>query len=480
MLLLSLQGIHKRFGSVQALRGASFALEAGEVHALLGENGAGKSTLMHIAYGLVRPDAGAIHVRGKPVVIRSPRDARALGLGMVHQHFTSVGALTVGENIALAGGRLEPGVLRDQIGRGLDVSARVEDLPVGRKQQLEIVKAMAGGADILLLDEPTSVLAPAEVDELLTAIRGFARAGGAVALITHKLGEVFAAADRVTVLRHGVVTLEGPIARETRETVARAMIGEAVVPALPPSQAAVGRSAAEPVITLTEVSVRPIGGRGPGLRGVSLEVRSGELVSVAGIEGNGQRELFLLLAGLVDAASGAVSVATPATLVPEDRTTEGLIASFSLVENLVLGAGVSGPWRRGPWIDWSEARRRTAELLPAFDIRVPGPDVPAGALSGGNQQKFVLARALEQHPRVILAENPTRGLDLRATVAVHDRLRRAARDGVAVVVYSSDLDEVLDLGTRVVVVAGGKLTEMAAGAGRDEVGKAMLGMGDGR
>jgi simple sugar transport system ATP-binding protein len=210
---------------------------------------------------------------------------------------------------------------------------------------------------------------------------------------------------------------------------------------------------------------------------VSLEVRSGELIGVAAIAGNGQRELFLLLAGLVVAASGSVSVVTPSSLVPEDRTTEGLIPSFSLTENFVLGAGDSGPWRRGPWIDWPKARRRTAELLPAFDIRASGPETRAGALSGGNQQKFVLARALEQGPRVIIAENPTRGLDLRATAAVHDRLRRAAQAGVAVVVYSSDLDEVLDLGSRVVVVAGGNLTEMAAGASRDEIGKAMLGMG---
>ena len=476
MSRVELRGISKRFGSVQALRGADFVVAPGRVHALLGENGAGKSTLMHIAYGMVAADAGEILVDGVPVAIRSPRDARALGIGMVHQHFTSVPALSVAENVLLAGGRpdidREEGLL-GQLWRGLDPGSLVETLSVAQKQRLEIVKALATGARVLLLDEPTAVLAPAEVDELLGAIRLFAAQGGAVVLITHKLDEVLAAAEEVTVLRHGRVTLHGPIAGQSEASLADAMIGRAMLRA----PAAPGRSSppgSKVVAELAAASVAPLEGRGPGVRRASLAIRAGELVGVAAVEGNGHRELMLALAGLLPLSAGSRRVDEPVVLVPEDRSTEGLIPGFTLTENLMLGLGDA--WQKGPWLDWPAARHRTGELLPEFDVRAPSPDVLAGMLSGGNQQKLILARGLEAAPALLVVENPTRGLDVQAAAAVHDRLRQAVSQGVAVLVYSSDLDEVLELAERLLVVARGEVTEMPARAGRDEVGAAMLGL----
>lgn len=477
MPVLELRGIEKRFGPVAALRGVDFSLERGTVHALLGENGAGKSTLMRIAYGLVHADAGEIAIDGKATAIPSPRVARAHGIGMVHQHFTSVPALTVAENIRLAGGdpRItdrSPRALRALLS-GLALEALVEDLSVGLKQQLEIVKALAGDARILLLDEPTAVLAPSEVDDLIGTLRSFVAEGGSVVLITHKLDEAVRAADFVTVLRQGRVTLSAGITGQTEESLAHAMIGADLEPAAPvpgpgPVRGTLGGS--EFALVMENATVAAVDGRGPGLKDASLSVFPGELVGVAAIEGNGQRELMLVIAGALSPASGRVETAHPVALVPEDRTTEGLIPELSLSENVQLAA----PGREGRWIDWPGVRRRTADLLTRFDVRAPSPDVPAAVLSGGNQQKLILGRALEQQPRVLVAENPTRGLDIRATVEIHRRLREAAAAGVAVIVYSSDLDEVLDLAERVVVLANGRLSEMKMPADRNLVGRAML------
>ena len=481
--VLSLVRISKRFGRVQALGGVDFALAAGTVHALLGENGAGKSTLMHIAYGLMSPDAGEIRLDGHPVVIASPRIARSHGIGMVHQHFTSVPALTVTENIQLAGGSVScpsgrAGALANRFLARLPLHARVEELSVGLKQQLEIVKALAGRVRILLLDEPTAVLAPSEIDYLLGALREFAAQGGAVVLITHKLEEALRAADRVTVLRRGHVTLEAPIAGLSAAELAAAMIGEA-------RQGEEGREEARkvrhepggpsvPVVSLDRVSVPGLGGRGPGIREVSLSIAPGEIVGVAAIEGNGQRELMLTVAGLIPPAAGRLEVRQPVALVPEDRTTEGLVPELTLTENLVLGSGPQSGWIRGPWIDWGLARRRTGDLIEAYEVRAPSTEVAAGLLSGGNQQKLVLSRALSQEPAVLVVENPTRGLDIRGTAAIHSRLRKSAQAGIAVLVYSSDLDEVLELADRVVVVAQGRLRE--GPLERTAIGRMMLGL----
>lgn len=476
MPVLELRGIEKRFGPVAALRGVDFSLERGTVHALLGENGAGKSTLMRITYGLLHADGGEIAIDGKATTIPSPRVARAHGIGMVHQHFTSVPALTVAENIRLAGGdpRItdrSPRALRTLLS-GLALGALVEDLSVGLKQQLEIVKALAGDARILLLDEPTAVLAPSEVDDLISTLRSFVAEGGSVVFITHKLDEALRAADFVTVLRQGRVTLSAGITGQTEERLAHAMIGEdlgpGTIPEARPVRGAGGGT--ELALVMENATVAAVDGRGPGLQGASLSVSPGELVGVAAIEGNGQRELMLVIAGALSPASGRVETAQPVALVPEDRTTEGLIPELSLSENVQLAA----PGREGRWIDWPGVRRRTADLLTRFDVRAPSPDVPAAVLSGGNQQKLILGRALEQQPRVLVAENPTRGLDIRATVEIHRRLREAAAAGVAVILYSSDLDEVLDLAQRIVVLANGRLSEMRMPVDRNLVGRAML------
>lgn len=492
--VLELRGIDKRFGSVAALSGADFSLRRGEIHALLGENGAGKSTLMHVAFGLVRADAGIVRVRGTPVRIQAPKDARALGIGMVHQHFTSIPTLSVAENLALAsdhrsavhpGDRGRMADLRARLGADLSPGTVVEDLSVGQKQRLEILQAMAADADILLLDEPTAVLAPAEIEELLQLLRFMAESGASLVLITHKLGEVAAVADRVTVLRRGRVVLSGSAASETAASLARAMIGEAWLEgdSMGASEAVVRPNSARRGMT-RKVRVRyPLAARAQEIRAESvgdrepaaaLEIEGGELIGLAAVEGNGQREFLRELAGLAPRPGGAV-VAGPVAFVPEDRSVEGLVPGFSLAENLVLGLQDDPRWRKGIWISWPAARHRTAELLGEFGIQASGPDTPARSLSGGNQQKLVFARAVEGCPAVVVAENPTRGLDVRATRFVHDRLRRLAADGAAVVMYSTDLDEVLLLATRVLVMRGGQLREAPLGAKRDEVGAMMLG-----
>ncbi len=465
--VLELSQIRKRFGSAVALDGADFVLAGGEVHGLLGENGAGKSTLMHLAFGLSAPDAGRIKVRGRVVALGEPADAKRLRIGMVHQHFTSVPALTVQENLWLAAGRhgatvgtpagsgsvdTAIGRLRRRLWEGLDPAVRAEELSVGAKQRLEMLQALASDAEILLLDEPTAVLAPPEVTELLGLLGEFARGGGSVVFITHKLDEVFAVASRVTVLRRGQVTFSGAIDGCTPAGLARAMVGDAAADQL--------------VVLGAPVEAWNTGG-GPVVRSASgLEARRGEIVGLAAVEGNGQRALLRALLG--------PSVA----FVPEDRTTEGLIGGFSLTENLVLGLPTDPRWVKGPWVDWPAASRRMGELLGEFGIRASGPDAPARSLSGGNQQKVVLARAFEAKPQLIVAENPTRGLDIHATAFVHDQLRAYARDGGSVVFYSTDLDEVLGLATRVVVMVRGAVLPVATGASRRSVGAMMLGVGE--
>jgi general nucleoside transport system ATP-binding protein len=483
--VLELAGIQKQFGSVQALRGADFALARGEVQALLGENGAGKTTLMHIANGLVRQDAGEVRIEGVPRAMTSPRVARSLGIGMVYQHFTAVPAMTVAENIALASGwsghprelcnRAQS--LSEELGLPLDPNQRAGRLSVALKQRLEIVKALAADARILLLDEPTAVLAPTEADELLNTIRAFARAGGSVALITHKLDEALRAADRVTVLRQGLVTYSGPAGAETLESLARAMIGPA--PNLPLISSVGVRHPSPPVsgrtlVRLEALEVPRESGYGIAVRHGGLTIRAGEIVGVAAVEGNGQRELLRAVAGRLLPLRGRLEVVRPIGFIPEDRTSEGLIPELSLTENVALGRDQEAPWVRRGQISWRQARSHTAELLREFEIVAPGPDVRARSLSGGNQQKLIVARELSRAPSVIVAENPTRGLDVSATASIHDRIRAAASAGAAVLFHSSDLDEVLHLAQRVVVMTRGVLTEVPFSASRAEVGKMML------
>ena len=475
MTTLQLTSISKRFGEHVALDDVSFDVGGGEVHALLGENGAGKTTLMRIAYGMMAPDAGEIVVTGEQRAARSeriasPLAARALGLGMVHQHFTSIPTFTVAANVALAAGWRGG---RDHVARATDVIARlglplpatalVRELSVQLRQRLEIVQALASDARVLLLDEPTAVLAPREVDELLDLVRRFRDGGGAVVLISHKLHEVMQVADRVTVLRRGVVTLTGAARDHDAATLSRAMIGA-------------GDNALEEGSARGTASVAPASSR-PARVTISqpgaphLQFRAGEIIGVAAIEGNGQRELLRAIGG-VSPDRARVTVDGTAGLVPEDRTGEALIGSFSLGANFLLGHLAQAP----RLIDWAQVHRETDAMLTRYDVRAPGSHATVATLSGGNQQKFILGRALENRPDVLVVENPTRGLDVLATATIHRALRQAAEEGACVLVHSSDLDEVLTLADRVVVVVKGRLRELPRDTPRDAVGDAMLGI----
>ncbi|MDX2192203.1 MAG: ATP-binding cassette domain-containing protein [Gemmatimonadales bacterium] len=474
---------------MQALRGADFTLAPGEVHALLGENGAGKTTLMHVAYGLVRPDAGTIHVDGVAHAFRTPRAARAAGIGLVPQHPLAIPTLTVAENLALAlDWPVAPGALaarvREETARlelPLEPAARVEALPVALQQRLEIVKALAGRARVLLLDEPTAVLAPVEAEALMRRVRAFAAGGGSVVLITHKLEEALGWSDRVTVLRRGAVVASGAASAFDAPALAAAMVGSGAA-APRADERTVGRAdvaaaaAATILVRAAHLEVEREDGSALAVREASFELRAGEIAAVAAVEGNGQRELLRAVAGVLPVWRGMLEVAPPVAFIPEDRTTEGLIPALDLTANVVLGVGRAAPWVRGFRLLWPQARARTGELIAQFGVRAAGPSAPASSLSGGNQQKVVIARALERHPRVLVAENPTRGLDVAATAAVHERLRAAAAAGCAVLVHSSDLDEVVALGGRLFVMSGGTLRAVGDGATRAEIGALMAGV----
>ena len=470
---LELIGIEKRFGPAVALRGAHFTLRQGTVHALLGENGAGKTTLLRIAYGLLRPDVGELRIGGRAVRLRTAADAIALGIGMVHQHFTNVPAMTVAENVALGGhGRFDRADAKRRVqrlgaetGLVLDPAARAGDLRVGAQQRLEIVKALARDARVLVLDEPTAVLAPAEAEELLRQLRAFASGGRSVVLITHKLREAMAIANDVTVLRRGRTVLAASASAVSSESLATAMIGEAPVPERVPRPAEAGAV----VVRLDGVMLHDEHGS-VAIADATMELRGGEILGIAGVEGSGHYELLRAIAGRLRAQSGKLECQEAVAFVPEDRQRDGLVMGFSLVENVALkGAGA----RRGR-IRWSQWRRVTEAIVADYDVRPDAVDLPVRSLSGGNQQKLVLGRELSDRPAIIVAENPTRGLDIRAAAAVHARLREASADGMAVVVYSSDLDEILALATRVIAVHAGRLT--AVSNDRDDVGRAMLGV----
>jgi simple sugar transport system ATP-binding protein len=470
---LRLQNIAKTFGSTRALDGASLTVRAGTVHALLGENGAGKTTLMRIAFGLLQPDRGHIFVGGSPTQIHSPRDAIRVGIGMVHQHFTNVGAMTVAENIALGGrgllSRTEAEArateLLEKAGLLLDPADQAASLSVGAQQRLEIVKAMSREASILIMDEPTAVLAPEEATELLRWLRGFANAGGSIVLITHKLTEALAIADDVTVLRFGRTVLCSGAAGTSAEQLAEAMLGSS-----PPGKSA---QPVDPpgavILRASSLSVRDETGRAR-IVDANFEVRQREIVGVAALDDSGHQLLLRTIAGRQQPASGRLELFGSVCLIPEDRLRDALIPSFSVVENLALKRAGSRSGRMG----WAALRESASKLTQQFDVRAASVDAPVTSLSGGNQQKLVLARELSDSPALIVAENPTRGLDLRATADVHQRLRAAAADGAAVVVHSSDLDEVLSLATRVIAVNGGRVIEVPNN--RAAAGRAMIGL----
>ena len=472
---LSLEGITKRFGSVLALDQATLTVRPGTVHAVLGENGAGKSTLMCVAFGMLAPDEGRVDVRGVTRAFTSARDAIAAGIGMVHQHFSLVPALTVAENVALGGqGRFDRRAVADRVraisadaGLPLDPDEVVGRLPVSAQQRLEIVKALARDASLLILDEPTAVLAPAEARDLLAWIKRWTIGERAVVLITHHLDNALLVADDVTVLRQGRTVLARSMHGLDQAALVMAMLGEALAPSA--SDAAPrGLAPGEAVLALEDAEV--VDARGiRRLTPTRCEVHAGEIVGVAAVEGAGQAELLRLLAGRLTPTHGRARVPARVAFVPADRHRDAVALEMPLVENFALRDASTA---RG-LMPWNALRVEVEDVLVRHDVRAEGPSVPIRELSGGNQQKFVLARELSGSPPALVAENPTRGLDIRATEEVRLQLRAARDAGLAVVVYSEDLDEVLALADRMLVVYAGTVRSMSAD--RDAVGRAMLG-----
>ncbi len=476
---LELKGITKRFGPLVANDHIDLAVTPGQVHALLGENGAGKTTLMNVLYGLLQPDEGEILLDGKAVRFHSPKDAIAAGIGMVHQHFMLVPVFTVAENVTLgieeanrAGlldrrkTRRDVGDLSRRYGLEIDPDALVEDLPVGIQQRVEIVKALVRQATVLILDEPTAVLTPAETEDLFRIIKQLKDAGTSVVFISHKLKEVQAIADTITVLRRGAVVGERP-PTATEDELASLMVGRNVQLRVSKEQARPG----EVVLDVADLTVTDPTGR-IWVSGLSFQVRAGEILGVAGVQGNGQTELCEALMGLRPTASGHVTLdgqdlthATPAqrlhaglAYVPEDRQEDGLISDFSVADNMVLDQFDRPPFASGINLNLGAIAANAAELVQEFDVRTTSAQTPVGTLSGGNQQKVILARELGREHKVLVASQPTRGLDVGSIEFVHKRIVRQRDNGVAVLIVSAELDEIYALADRIAVMYEGKIT----------------------
>jgi simple sugar transport system ATP-binding protein len=475
--LVSLRRITKRFPGVVACERVDLDLFAGEIHGLLGENGAGKTTLMKILYGLYQPDAGEIWVDGRRVRIRSPREAICAGIGMVFQHFTLIPSLTVAENIALAAPSTRTFLrrqamtahVRDLAARyhlPVDPDAQVWQLSVGEQQRVEIMKLLAQRARILILDEPSAVLTPPEVEAFLDVLRNLAAAGHAVILITHKLPEAAAVAQRITVLGHGKVIATPAATEMSPAHLARAMLGRDPPGPLRRQPVAMG----DVTLSLTEVSVRNDRGQ-LALNHLSLEVRRGEIVGVAGVAGNGQRELAEAVVGLRRTTGGTVYIhgvdvtntsrqaiaRRDASYIPEDRQSMGLVPSASILDNLLLKTYRRRPIAHGPYMSYRVAATEARRLLAAFQISVSQLDAPAGSLSGGNQQRLLLARELSLHPTLLVACTPTRGLDVGAVETIHRLLLEQRQRGCAVLLISEDLQELLALADRIAVLYEGQI-----------------------
>src|SRR6476646_431355 len=500
--VLEMRHITKRFPGTVANDDVSFDLLEGEVHALLGENGAGKSTLMNILYGLYHADEGEIVIKGTPVRLGSPSASIGAGVGMVHQHFMLIPVMTVAENIVLAEEPTRSGIvfdvheaerrvqeISDRYGLAVDPAARIEDITVGQQQRVEILKALYRDADILVLDEPTAVLTPQEAQELFEVIRGLTARGKSVIFITHKLNEVLDIADRITVLRRGKLIETLPAEGATEASLARLMVGREVL-------LRVEKSSSNPGTSLLEVEgLRVDDDRGiEKVRGISFEVRAGEIVGMAGIDGNGQTELIDALTGLRSADAGTVRVdgedVTHDSVhghleggighIPEDRQRRGLVLEYSIAENIALHDYRSQPASRFGWLFPRRLFERARALIKAFDVRGGGPTTRAGGLSGGNQQKVVLAREIERDPKVLIAAQPTRGLDVGAIEFVHRRLIEERDEGRAILLVSLELEEVLSLSDRILVLYEGEIAgEFPPTANEEELGIAMTGAGRG-
>jgi general nucleoside transport system ATP-binding protein len=497
-VVLELRGITKRFPGVVANDHIDLDLRRAEVHALLGENGAGKTTLMNVLYGLYRPDEGEIRLGGKAVSFHSPKDAIAHGIGMVHQHFMLIPVMTVAENIVLANEPTRNGVILDYaaadrrvrelartFGFAIDPDTPVYDISVGQQQRVEILKALYRGAEILILDEPTAVLTPQESTELFGILRTLQREGTSIIFISHKLNEVLEIADRISVLRRGKKIDTVPRAGATEQGLASLMVGRDVL-------LRVEKPPATPSDPLLEVEdLQALDDRGlEAVRGISFNVRAGEIVGLAGVDGNGQSELVEVLSGLRRPVSGRVLLGGSDVTgegarkiidrgvghIPEDRQRRGLILEFTLAENLVLHDYEKEPNSRFGWLFPDRIVSWSRRLLERFDVRGGGPQTRASALSGGNQQKVVLAREIGREPRVLLAAQPTRGLDVGAIEFVHRQLVEARDAGKAVLLVSLELEEILSLSDRILVVYEGRIAgEYGPDVTEDELGIAMTG-----
>ena len=496
--VLELHGITKAFPGIVANDHVDFELRRGEVHALLGENGAGKSTLMNILYGLYKADSGEIRLNGAPVSFASAKDAIEHGIGMVHQHFMLIPVMTVAENIVLGTEPVRDGVFLDERGAerrvrelseqfalAVDPGALVSSITVGQQQRVEILKALYRGADVLILDEPTAVLTPQEAIELFGIIRGLTAEGKSIIFITHKLNEVLEIADRITVLRRGKTIETVPREGATEESLARAMVGRDVL-------LRVEKPPAEPGGPLLDVEdLHVFDDRGiEKVKGVSFSVRAGEIVGIAGVDGNGQTELIDAITGLRRFGQGVVRVAghefhhasaremldAGVGHIPEDRQRRGLVLEFTIAENIALHDYAEPPSAKWGWLFPQRLVERARILIQEFDVRGGGPLTRAGGLSGGNQQKVVAAREIARDPRVLIAAQPTRGLDVGAIEYLHRRLVEERAEGRAILLVSLELDEILSLSDRILVLFEGEIVgEHTSAVSEEEIGLEMLG-----
>ncbi|MCU0519653.1 MAG: ABC transporter ATP-binding protein [Anaerolineae bacterium] len=498
--VLQLRGITKRFPGVLANDHIDLELEQGQVLALLGENGAGKSTLMNILYGLYHPDEGEIYVRGEKADIQGPSDAIKLGIGMVHQHFMLVPVLTVTENVMLGMESIRNGIvldrakaarrirdISDQYGLEVDPEATVEDLPVGIQQRVEIIKLLYRNADILILDEPTAVLTPQEVMGLIAVIRSLVAQGKSVVFISHKLKEVLELSDRIVVLRRGRSVGATTPAESDERSLASMMVGRDVILEVPKGPANPG----DVVLDVRDLVVKGDQNK-VAVSGVSFQVRGGEIVGVAGVQGNGQTELIEALTGLRAVESGRVELggrdvanASPRSItedgtahVPEDRQRDGLVLGYSVADNLILNTYYLAPIAKGLAMQEAAITDRADRLIKEYDVRTPTPLTPAGNLSGGNQQKVIVARELSRPVKLTIASQPTRGLDVGSIEYIHSQLVKKRDEGAAVIVVSAELDEVMALADRILVMYEGRIMGAldAAAATKESLGMLMAGV----